>query len=385
MAAAVARVRLMRQTLTRHEWARLGAFFAAVAALTVLGWGTLILFVTPQHAAIGLGTGLTAYGFGLRHAFDADHIAAIDNTTRKLMADGQRPLGVGFFFSLGHSTIVFGLAVGIAFAARTVTNQVGPEAQFHTLGAYIGTTVSATFLYLIAALNLIVLFGILRVFRDMRRGKYDETQLEEQLQQRGLMNRFFGRANRAVKHSWQMYLVGLLFGLGFDTATEVGLLALVGGAATAALPWYAVLCLPVLFAAGMSVMDTADGAFMSQAYGWAFAKPVRKVFYNITITSLSIAVALLVGTVELMQILAQRFNWSGSMWEYVSTININTLGITIVVMFVAFWAFAVSVWHFAEIEKRWALAPSGLPPAPLPPRGDSHDPDPRSRAVTLVG
>jgi high-affinity nickel-transport protein len=371
MAAAAARIRLMRQTLTGHEWARLGAFFAAVAGLTVLGWGTLIVFVTPQYAAIGLGTGLTAYGFGLRHAFDADHIAAIDNTTRKLMADGQRPLGVGFFFSLGHSTIVFSLAIGIAFAARTVANQVGPDAQFHTLGGYLGTSISATFLYLLAALNLIILLSILRVFRDMRRGKYDEAQLEQQLQQRGLMNRFFGRANRAVKHSWQMYPVGVLFGLGFDTATEVGLLALVGGAATASLPWYAVLCLPVLFAAGMSLMDTADGAFMSQAYGWAFAKPVRKVFYNITITSLSIAVAFVVGTIELLQILAQRFNWSGAIWDFFSTININTLGITIVVMFVAVWILALSVWHFGKIEQRWALAPSGLPPAPLPPRADS--------------
>lgn len=360
MATAVARLRLMRQTMTRSDWLRLGGFVAAIVFLHVLGWGTLVAYVhgAPKAAAIGIGTGLTAYTFGLRHAFDADHISAIDNTTRKLMAEGQRPLGVGFFFSLGHSTIVFGLALGITFAAKAVAGQVGDNTPLHNVGGYIGTSVSGFFLYLIAALNTVILIGILRVFRDMRRGVYDEAELEEQLQARGLLYRFFGPLARAVRHSWQMYPIGLLFGLGFDTATEVGLLALTAGAASAALPWYAVLSLPVIFAAGMSMMDTADGAFMSQAYGWAFAKPVRKVYYNITVTGLSVLVAFVVGTIELLSILAQGLNLSGGFWDAVSNFDLNRAGIGIVVLFVATWAISVAIWHLGRIEQRWAVAPA---------------------------
>lgn len=367
MATATARLRLLRRTLSAPEWGRLGAFALAILALNVVGWVTLVIFVAPHYAAVGIGTGITAYTFGLRHAFDADHISAIDNTTRKLMADGQRPLGVGFFFSLGHSTIVFGLAVGLAIAAKTVAGQVGQETALHNLGAYVGTGISGLFLYLIAFVNLLILAGILRTFREMRRGRYDEAELEEQLQSRGLMNRFLRPISGAVKHSWQMYPVGLLFGLGFDTATEVGLLALTAGAATAVLPWYGVLCLPLLFAAGMSLMDTADGAFMTQAYGWAFSKPVRKVYYNITVTGLSVAVAFLVGTVELLSILAQRYDLSGGIWDVVANIDLNRVGIGIVLLFVVTWALAISIWHFGRIEERWALAPSGRATVPLPP------------------
>ncbi|HEV3123716.1 MAG TPA: HoxN/HupN/NixA family nickel/cobalt transporter [Candidatus Dormibacteraeota bacterium] len=367
MATAAARLRLIRRTLTGAEWARLGGFASFILFLHLAGWLTLALLVAPKYAAVGLGTGLTAYTFGLRHAFDADHISAIDNTTRKFMADGKRPLGVGFFFSLGHSSIVFGLAVGLAFAARTVAGQVSDSSQLKNFGGYIGTGVSGLFLYLIAALNVVVLVGIVRVFRDMRRGHYDEFQLEQKLQERGFMNRFLGPIARSVKHSWQMYFVGLLFGLGFDTATEVGLLALAAGAASTGLPWYAVLCLPVLFAAGMCLMDTADGAFMTQAYGWAFAKPVRKVFYNITITGLSVAVAFLIGTIELLQILVQYFSLSGGAWDLIANLNLNTMGIGIVVVFFATWVIALSVWRLGRIEERWALAPAGPQPAPLPP------------------
>src|SRR3989440_7344718 len=227
----------MRRALTREEWRRVGLLAAAVIGLLVIGFFILLALVVPHDYSLGeagvfgLGVGITAYTLGLRRAFDADHISAIDNTTRKLMADGQRPLGVGFFFSLGHSTIVFGLALGLTFAAKSVAGQVGDNTPLHSLGGYIGTSVSGVFLYLIALINLIILVGIVRVFVDMRRGRYDEAQLEQQLQSRGFMNRFFGPVNRAVKHSWQMYPVGLLFGLGFDTATEVGLLALTAGAA----------------------------------------------------------------------------------------------------------------------------------------------------------
>ena len=356
MATALARFHLMRRTLTGREWARLGGFATAVLALHVIGWLTLIAFVAPKYAAIGLGTGVTAYSFGLRHAFDADHISAIDNTTRKLMADGQRPLGVGFFFSLGHSTIVFGLALALTFAAKSVAGQIGDKTPVHNLGGYIGTTVSGVFLYLIALLNLVILVGILRVFVDMRRGRYDEVQLEQQLQNRGFMNRFFGPVNRAVQRSWQMYPVGLLFGLGFDTATEVGLLALTAGAASAALPWYAVLCLPVLFAAGMSLMDTADGAFMSRAYSWAFSNPVRKVFYNLTMTGLSVFVALFIGLIEVAQIIAQTLNFRGAVWDALKNLNFGIIGGIIVAAFIVSWAGAFLIYRSQHIEERWSAA-----------------------------
>jgi nickel/cobalt transporter (NiCoT) family protein len=357
------------ERMSPAEWRRLGGFYAVVALLHVLGWGTFLLVVLPAHyRALGIGAATLAYTFGLRHAFDADHISAIDNTTRKLMADGQRPMGVGFFFSLGHSTVVFGLAVALAVAARRIAGAVtSGGSALHSTGGLIGTIVSGTFLYLIGILNLVVLLGIVRVFREMREGRYDDDALERRLNDRGLLFRFFGPLARSIRSSWQLYPLGVLFGLGFDTATEVGLLALAAGAASTGLPWYAVLCLPVLFAAGMSLMDTADGAFMTQAYGWAFSKPVRKVYYNITITGLSVAVALIVGTIELLSILAQYFKLSGGFWGAVSNLNLNTIGIGIVILFVVTWAVALTVWHVGRIEERWALAPGDRPPVAVPP------------------
>ncbi len=287
-----------KHTLTRDEWLRLSMFGGAVLLLHVLGWG-LFLYYSPSNPALA-GLGVLAYTFGLRHAFDADHIAAIDNTTRKLLQEDQRPLGIGFFFSLGHSSIVFGLATGLAVATQTVSSRIP---SFQHYGSAIGGSVSGTFLWLIGILNLIVLIDIVRLFLDLRGGSYDEERLEQRLLERGFMNRFFlGRIARRITKSWQMYPLGVLFGLGFDTASEVALLALAAGVATHHVPFLAVVSLPLLFAAGMSLMDTADGAFMSQAYGWAFSNPVRKIFYNISVTSLSVAVALVVGTIELLQV-----------------------------------------------------------------------------------
>src|SRR3989440_10943753 len=231
--------------LTRAEWRRLAGFGGGIVLLHVLGWGFFLYYSRHDPALAGLGT--LAYTFGLRHAFDADHIAAIDNTTRKFLADGKRSLGVGFFFSLGHSTIVFSLAAALALAAKSVNSRLP---GFHEYGSYVGAGVSGTFLWTIGVLNLLVLLDILRIFRDMRRGAYDEERLEQRLQDRGFMNRFFlGKLFRLVSHSWQMYPLGLLFGLGFDTATEVGLLAIAAGVATHHVPFFAVLSLPVLFAA----------------------------------------------------------------------------------------------------------------------------------------
>jgi len=296
----------VRGSLSRREWTSIAGMTAFIIALHVIGWGLLVAVIAPHHynlgssGVFGVGLGLTAYTLGMRHAFDADHIAAIDNTTRKLMAEGKRPVSVGFWFSLGHSSIVFGLCLLLSLGVKALAGQVQNDSSaLHKTTGLIGTAVSGTFLYLIAALNLAVLVGILKVFRQMRTGAYDEAALEHQLNNRGLMNRILGGATRAVRKPWHMYPVGLLFGLGFDTATEVGLLVLAGGAAAFDLPWYAIVVLPVLFAAGMSLLDTADGCFMNFAYGWAFSKPVRKVYYNITITGLSVAVAFIIGTIEL--------------------------------------------------------------------------------------
>jgi high-affinity nickel-transport protein len=334
---------------------------SVVIGLHVLGFFMLLALVVPGHYHLGvsgtftIGIGITAYTLGMRHAFDADHIAAIDNTTRKLMAEGKRPMSVGFWFSLGHSSVVFALAFLISVGVSALDGPVRHGgSSLHAVTGWVGTTVSGTFLYVIAALNIVILVGILRVFREMRSGRYDEAALERQLSSRGLMNRVFGRLTRAVSAPSQMYPIGVLFGLGFDTATEVALLVIAGSAGAAGLPWYAILCLPILFAAGMSLLDSIDGSFMNFAYGWAFSKPVRKVFYNITITGLSVAVALVIGTIELGGLIAERVNLSGSFWSWFEHININALGFLIVGMFVATWAIALSIWHFGRVEERWS-------------------------------
>jgi high-affinity nickel-transport protein len=345
--------------VTPAEWSRLGLMFAVILGLHLLGWITMVCLVEPAHfsvgdKAFGIGIGLTAYTLGLRHAFDADHIAAIDNTTRKLINDGQRPLAVGFFFALGHSTVVVGLAVLLILGLKTVIGPVQDDSsRLHHYTGLIGTGVSGLFLYLIAVLNVVILVGILRVFARMRRGRYDEAELEAQLDNRGLLNRVLGRFTRSITRSWHMYPVGFLFGLGFDTATEITLLVLAGTSTAAGLPWYAILCLPVLFTAGMCLLDTVDGSFMNFAYGWAFSRPVRKVYYNIVITALSVVVALLIGTVELLGLLADRFGWTGGFWDWVTGLNLNAVGYLIVAMFVATWAIAVLVWRYGRIEQKW--------------------------------
>jgi len=361
----------IRGGLTRSEWATVGGMAAVVIGLHVLGFFLLFAFVVPHHfdlgdtGIFGVGLGITAYTLGLRHAFDADHIGAIDNTTRKLMTDGQRPLTVGFFFSLGHCTIVFLLAIGFTVGIRGLSGAVADDGSWlHSATGLIGPTISGTFLWIIGILNLLVLISIIKVFRRMRHGDYDEAELEHQLNNRGFMNRFYKRATNAVNKPWQMYPVGLLFGLGFDTATEIALLASAGAAAAGGLPIYAILCLPILFAAGMSLLDSIDGAFMNFAYGWAFAKPVRKLFYNITITWLSVVVALVIGTIELMSVLADKLTLTGQPWDFVSGLDLNYVGYAIVAVFALTWIAALAVWHFGRIEEKWAagLAPTGPTP-----------------------
>ena len=332
---------------------------AVIAVLFVLGF-VLLLAAVPHHYRLskteifGIGTGILALTLGMRHAFDADHISAIDNTTRKLMVEGKRPLSVGFFFSLGHSTVVFVLAVVLNFGIRALDAQVSNSSSgFHNVTGIVGTTVSGTFLYVIAGLNVVIFLSILGAFRDLRSGRFDEDELERQLNQRGLMNRFFGPLARRVDTPWKMYPIGLLFGLGFDTATEVALLVLSGTAVSSGLPFWAVLCLPFLFAAGMCLLDTLDGCFMNFAYGWSFSRPIRKVYYNLVITGLSVAVAVLIGTVELLGLLSSEFDLQGPFWDTVAGFDVNTAGFIIVGLFVATWVIALSVWHFGQIESKW--------------------------------
>ncbi|WP_461082217.1 Nickel transporter NicT [Streptomyces deserti] len=349
----------VRSSMTRQEWIRAGGMAGFILALHVIGWVTLVAVVVPEHHRIGaqsfvIGIGVTAYTLGMRHAFDADHIAAIDNTTRKLMGEGQRPLSVGFWFSLGHSSVVLALALLLSLGVKALAGPVRDDgSSLHDITGLIGTAVSGTFLYAIAAVNLVILAGIWQVFRRMRSGAFDEAALEEQLTSRGFMNRLLGRVTRSVAKPWQMYPLGLLFGLGFDTATEIALLVLAGSGAASGLPWYAILCLPVLFAAGMCLLDTIDGTFMNFAYGWAFSQPVRKVYYNLTITGLSVAVALLIGTVELLGLLAEKLGLHGAFWDWISGIDLNTLGYAVVALFFATWAVALLVWKAGRIEDRW--------------------------------
>jgi high-affinity nickel-transport protein len=347
------------QSLTRAfdpaERRRLGGFGLAVAIIHVVGWGTLLYYGAGHPAFLALG-GL-AYTFGLRHAFDADHISAIDNSTRKLLAEGRRPVGVGFFFSLGHSTVVFLIAIALGLAVRSLVDSVvSDHGQLRSIGGLIGTSVSGLFLVAIGILNLVVLLDIVGVYRRMRSGEYDRRSLQEELVAGGLMSRIFGRLFKVVTQSWHLYPIGFLFGLGFDTASEVALLAISAGAAAQHLPFLAVVSLPLIFAAGMSLMDTADGAFMAKAYAWAFSNPVRKVFYNLSVTGLSVFVALFVGVVELLQVLIGQLRLAGQPWAAIGALNFANMGFIIVGAFVVVWLGAFTVYKVRRVEERWGAA-----------------------------
>ena len=349
--------------LTRTERTRVIAMYGSIIALHALGFFVFVAFVVPAHyRSFGIGIAVLAYTLGLRHAFDADHISAIDNTTRKSMnerrgTDQPRPLAYGYFFSMGHSTIVVAMGVGIIIAERTVLAAVtSPHSGLEQFGGLFGTIVSACFLFLIGLLNLVVLTGILKVFRSMRRGDYDEEELERQLENRGFFYRFFGKWMKAINKEWQMYPVGVVFGMGFDTATEVLLLTTTALYASENIPWYALICLPILFTAGMTLMDTTDGLFMNLAYGWAFFNPVRKVYYNLAITGLSVAICFFIGLVEALGVLPMEIHGLSQhhgFWGLMYNFNINTAGFVIVGMFVVTWAVAMVVWRYGRIEEKW--------------------------------
>jgi high-affinity nickel-transport protein len=349
----------LRDRLTPDEWRRMGAMFGFIAFLHIAG-GLLMWKATSGRyqlsdgSLFGWGTAALAYVLGMRHAFDADHISAIDNTTRKLMSEGQRPLAVGFFFSLGHSSVVFALAMLLNFGIKALGGELKNEdSALHHYTGLIGTSVSGTFLMIIAILNLVILVSIVGVFIQMRKGTYSEEELEKHLNSRGLLMRFFGPIARRIDKSWKMYPLGILFGLGFDTATEIGLLVLAGSSVVAGLPWWAIISLPLFFAGGMSLLDTIDGSFMNFAYGWAFSKPVRKVYYNIIITGLSVAVALFVGGLEICQVIAGQLNLSGGFWDYALAFDLNSAGYFIVGAFAVVWSMALLLWRYGKIEERW--------------------------------
>ncbi|MBO0864115.1 MAG: HoxN/HupN/NixA family nickel/cobalt transporter [Mycobacterium sp.] len=351
----------LSSTWDRRDRLEIYALLGVIALMHLIGFATLILLIAPRHyhagtQIFGVGLGATAYLFGLRHAFDADHIAAIDNTTRKLMSDAVLPKSVGFWFAMGHSTIVLVMAILVVAGAKALGALVddGSPAR-HALG-FAGTLASGLFLYLIAIINIIALLGISRAFVELRRGSHSDEELEAALGNRGFLARLLRPIMNRINRPVQIYPVGLLFGLGFDTATEVTLLALAGTGAAAGLPWYAVLVLPLLFAAGMSLMDTLDGLLMTAAYDWAFMQPVRKIYYNLIVTGLSIAVALLIGSIELVSILHDDFGWVDPISKWISDINLNNAGVAIVGLFAVTWLGAIAYWKLANVEARWQPA-----------------------------
>lgn len=358
----------LRQHLrfTRQEIPTLIGVFSVVAFLHIAGWGLFIHYnsnpaysslTNSTGALVYAGAGALAYSFGLRHAFDADHIAAIDDTTRLMLAKGKNPLALGLFFSLGHSTIVLALCVGVAFAARQAAKF---QKDFAETGGLIGASVSTLFLYLVGILNLVILVGIIKVWKQAKTGKFSHEHLTELLNERGLMRRIFrGAFKKGFDHSWQLYPVGVLFGLGFDTATEVALLALSATAAVGTvggfLPPLAIIALPLIFAAGMSLMDSLDGIFMTKAYAWAFTSPLRKIYYNITTTGLSIFVAFVIGTIQFIGVLASKTNIDNYQpFTLIAEVDLNRVGFFIVASFIGAWLLSVLIWRVGRYEERYS-------------------------------
>ncbi len=357
----------LRQVLKfeREELPRLFGVLGTVVFLHILGWGLFAHFNSdPQYhqitdgsgALIYAGAGALAYGFGLRHAFDADHIVAIDDTTRIMLAKGKKPLGVGLFFSLGHSTVVLALSVGIAFAATKTS--IFKDA-FSSTGGTIGTSVSGFFLYLVGILNLVIMVGVVKAWKQAKSGKYSHEHLEQLLNDRSIMRRIFkGKFKKGFDHSYQLYPIGVLFGLGFDTATEVGLLALSATAAAGTvggvLPPLAIIALPIIFAAGMSMMDALDGIFMTKAYSWAFTSPLRKIYYNLTTTGLSVFVALGIGTLQWISVASDNFGLAETEpFKTITSIDLSSIGYFIVLSFVLAFVVSILIWKIGKYEERF--------------------------------
>ncbi len=369
-APAVSRWGTIRGALSRREWSTVIAMFGFVLLLHVVGWGVLGGVIEPQNLTaadgqkFGFALGLTAYVLGMRHAFDADHIAAIDTTTRKLVVEERKPVSVGFWFSLGHSSVVFGLCLLLAFGVKSLLGQVQSDSSgLKQFTGIWGPSISGVFLILLGLINVVSMIAIWRVRGELKHGDYDEAALEHELDNRGLLNRILKPAMRIVRHPRHMYGIGFLFGLGFDTATEVGLLVIAGTSAAIALPWYAIVVLPILFAAGMSLLDSIDGLFMNFAYGWAFSRPVRKVYYNLTVTVLSVGVALIVGIVELAGVVVNQLGITTGPLAAVGNLPIANLGYIIAGLFVLTWLVALAWWRIGRVEEKWGAGLITSPPA----------------------
>jgi high-affinity nickel-transport protein len=328
---------------------RVVLLYGALGLLNVVAW-SLTLLASAQYSFF-LASAVTAYTFGLRHAVDADHISAIDNVTRALMQDGKRPVGVGVFFSLGHSTIVVMLSLLLAFSLKIVRQGVSNDALASNVGV-IGTSVSALFLLLIAAINIVVLIDIYKMWRTVSAGgTYEEHKVEEYLNQRGLLARLFRPIVRQVNASWKMYPVGVLFGLGFDTATEVGLLGIVATSGSSHLPVAYIMVFPLMFLAGMTLIDTTDSILMLGAYGWAFVRPIRKLYYNLNVTLISVLVALVIGAIEALQVIGQELNLDGPFWTFIlNSIDLNKMGFIIIAIFVIAWAASTAVYRLKRYD-----------------------------------
>jgi len=333
----------------RHVRPKVTGLYMVLIAANLLAWAWAL--AAFHGSPLLMATALIAYGFGLRHAVDADHIAAIDNVTRKLMQEGKRPISVGFFFSLGHSTVVIGAAILIALTASTLQRSFPGLIE---AGGLVGTLVSVIFLFAIATINFVVLVGVLQVFRRAKRGEgYAEEELNAFLARRGLLSRLFRTLFRLISRSWHMYPLGFLFGLGFDTATEIGLLGISAAEASKGLSIWSILVFPALFTAGMSLVDTSDGVLMVGAYGWAFVNPLRKLYYNLTITAASVIVAVVVGAIEALGLVAGELGLTGGMWSAIDTAagNFTALGYLVIGIFVASWLVSFAIYRVMGYNK----------------------------------
>jgi high-affinity nickel-transport protein len=338
-----------KEGLTLNEKLKIATVYSLIAGATLTGF--LASAVVGRLSVLLAGLGVIAYVFGLRHGVDADHIAAIDNTTRKLIQDKQRPFTVGMWFSLGHSTIVVALIVALVVATRTVISDIPSLAS----GAIIGTTVSGVFLWLIGIVNLVIVLSIYRIYKVMKQGRLEPSELENLLDKRGFLNRYFRSLFKIVKRPWQIYPIGVLFGLGFDTATEVALIAIsVGVGVSSSVPVWMILVLPFMFTCGMVLVDTTDGVAMRLAYGWAFINPIRKVYYNLTVTVISVLVALVIGTVELLQVLASELNFTGAFWSWLNALDFETVGFLIIIIFVTSWLISLGYWKYRRFDEKYA-------------------------------
>ncbi|MET1250189.1 HoxN/HupN/NixA family nickel/cobalt transporter [Sporolactobacillus sp. STCC-11] len=315
--------------------------------------GFTFLFLAARTNPVMLGLGLMAYTLGLRHAFDADHIAAIDNTVRKLTQQGQNPMGVGFYFSIGHSSVVFLMATVLALSVRWAQQHLS---LFEHVGGFVGATVSGVFLIVIAIINFLILMDLQRLFRRLKKHEFDQERFEQLLQSRGFLARTFKPLFAFITKSWHVLPLGFLFGLGFDTATEISLLALSAESVRAHMSFLAIMALPILFAAGMNVMDTTDSVMMTRAYRWALDTPVRKIYYNLTVTTVSVLAALLIGAIELGQVVGELFQLKGHFWNWVQQIDLNWMGYGLIILFITVWVLAYLIWKLFRIDQRWSKA-----------------------------